>query len=69
MRDQPPAAGRVREDFRQNPWRYDFWRALALCRRLHPGRRVRFTRPPKLKFSPGPVAGLGLSPDGEHREI
>lgn len=62
--DQPKTGRRVWDDFKEKPWRYDFWKALALTRKLHPGRRVRFKVPPRLKFSPGPVAGLKLSPDG-----
>ena len=54
----------VWDNFREKPWRYDFWKALALTRKLYPGRRVRFKVPPRLKFAPGPVAGLKPAPDG-----
>lgn len=52
------------EKFRRKPWQYDFYKALAHTRKLYPGRRVRFKIPPRLDFSPGPVAGLEEAPDG-----
>jgi type VI secretion system protein ImpH len=64
MNDHSKTSRPVWNDFRQRPWRYDFWKALALTRKLHPGRRVRFKVPPRMKFSPGPVADLKVSPDG-----
>ncbi|MDR2946939.1 MAG: type VI secretion system baseplate subunit TssG [Candidatus Adiutrix sp.] len=65
MGGQAPAAGRVWEKFQRQPWRYDFWRALALCRKLRPRRRVRFALRPTLSFSPAAVSGLKFSPDDE----
>lgn len=55
---------KVWDDFSKNSWRYDFWKALTLARKLYPDRRVRFKIRPRLCFAPGPVAGFTKSPDG-----
>ena len=60
-----PRRKKVWDDFQARPWRYDFWKALALTRKLHPGRRVRFKVPPRLHFAPTPVAGLERAEGGD----
>lgn len=52
------------EKFKQKPWQYDFYKALAHTRKLYPNQRVRFKIPPRLSFSPTPVAALTEAPDG-----